>query len=280
MSRSREIDLKAILRDIRSGTCDSDLMDRYDMTCVEFRDVLKYLSDSGAIKLVNARNLLNDIKLGMTNKALMKKYRLSPAELKKTFLEMTKAGIVFFGNGERSPTKIKVKTEEIAGDIRAGMSETELMKVYNLSSRGLQSTFWKLVQSGILSWDEILGLKPSKVQSMIFPRMRKWLRGYPLLFIAVCEEGNPMNIGKMKDLSEKGVGVLGISAKVGDLKKLIVAPVGSFDLKPFRISGICRWSNSKNSASPPHAGFELTDSEDNDIASVEELLQFVTLTIA
>ncbi|MBI5252638.1 MAG: hypothetical protein HY912_24340 [Desulfomonile tiedjei] len=279
MSQGGKLDILAIHKDIRKGMGDSELMAKHGLSAVQLNGVINQASECGAIRLINAKELLGDIRLGMSNRAIMEKYGLSKKALKIVFQKLAGVGVALFRRKRRPVSKIVINVQEIVADIRSRMTETELMRLYNLSSRGLQSTFWKLVQSGAVTWDEVLGLAPAEDSPVIFPKIRKWLRGYPIFFIAVCEEGNPMNIGKMTDLSEKGVGVKGIFARVGDTKTLIIAPVGIFDLKPFSVNGICRWCNPGISGELSNAGFEI-NLDENGLAKVEELLQFVTLTLA
>jgi len=49
----------------------------------------------------------------------------------------------------------KINATEIAGDIRQGMSNAELMRKHHVSSEGLHSLFKKLVTAGILNQSEI-----------------------------------------------------------------------------------------------------------------------------
>ncbi len=52
-------------------------------------------------------------------------------------------------------TKPKIDAQEALAYIRSAKSDTELMAIYNLSSRGLQSLFKKLIAAGVLSVAEI-----------------------------------------------------------------------------------------------------------------------------
>lgn len=51
--------------------------------------------------------------------------------------------------------KTRVDAKQAIDDIRAGMSDADLMEKYSISSRGLQSLFRKLVSSGLLKQSEI-----------------------------------------------------------------------------------------------------------------------------
>jgi hypothetical protein len=115
------------------------------------------------------------------------------------------------------------------------------MEKQGLSSRGLQSTFWKLVRSGVLTWDELLDMDPDLNDSVTFQKLREWSRRYPVLSTEVYEEENPQNRGMIKDLSEKGIGVVGVHAFINEQKWLRLIPGEFLDLQPFSLEAQCRW---------------------------------------
>lgn len=50
---------------------------------------------------------------------------------------------------------VKVSAKEVLADIRAGMSDRDLMKKYGLSEKGLQSLSKKLIDAGVLKQSEL-----------------------------------------------------------------------------------------------------------------------------
>jgi hypothetical protein len=61
-------------------------------------------------------------------------------------------------------SKPKLSAKEVVQDIRAGMTDGELMAKYNLSAKGLQSVFQKLIDAGILISAELECRMPSAQQ--------------------------------------------------------------------------------------------------------------------
>lgn len=272
------IDAKEVLKDIRSGLNDSELMEKYNLTPRVLERLFVELAQLGAIKRISAAKLLRDIRQGITNKDLMEKYNLTRWGLKKAFTQMTEAGIAFFDDRAQERVKLRIRTSEVLRDIRSGMTELEIMAKYGLSSRGLQSTFWKLVRSGALTWDDLLSIYPNMEDSVTLQRTRNSVRSYPILGIRVYEEGNSENRGKIKDLSEKGFGVIGIVAAVGERKTLVLVPDELFEIEPLSVVAECRWFKSNGQGGLSSAGFEMLDVDTKISASIQELVQLMTLT--
>jgi uncharacterized protein (DUF433 family) len=272
------IDAKQVMEDIRSGMDDLALMEKYNLSQRGLESLVKKLADAGIVREISAKELLRDVRSGMTNKELMKKYKLSAKALKKIFGEMTDAGIAFFADRRDAREKKRIQTSRILADIRARLSEAQIMNKYELSSRGLQSTFWKLVRSGSLTWDELLHVYPALDDSVTLQKMRQWTRSHPILSISIYEEGNPENRGKVRDLTENGVGVTGMSVLPDEQKKLVMVPDEFMELEPFSLEAICRWSSPGCEGETCSAGFEIVYMDEKSLEELQELVQLMTLT--
>jgi uncharacterized protein (DUF433 family) len=272
------IDAAAVLKDIRSGMSDAALMTKYNLSHWGLENLLNQLAALGAIRQIDARELLREIRSGMTNKDLMQKYELSRRALKKIFEEMTQAGVVFFRERSGSVEKKRIDVRTITKDILDGMTELRLMEKYALSSRGLQSTFWKLVRSGALTWDELLGIYPDLEDSVTIRAIRDESRGYPILAVEVFEANNPQNTGQIIDLSNKGFGAKGILAQVDEVKAFVLVPSEIIDIGSIRLKAACRWCKPSQNEGRPSAGFEIIQIEQKSSATLEELLDLMTLT--
>lgn len=272
------IDAKQVIEDIRSGMDDLALMEKYNLSPKGLESLVKKLADAGAVREISAKDLLHDIRAGMTNKELMKNYRLTAKALKRIFTEMTDAGVAFFGDNRDAREKKRIQTSLLLADIRAHLSEAQIMEKYGLSSRGLQSAFWKLVRSGAVTWDELLNVYPALDDSVTLQKMRQWIRSHPILSIAVYEEGNPENRGKIRDLTEKGVGVTGIQVFPDERKTLVLVPDVFMELNRFTLQGICRWSNPGHRGEVCSAGFEIENIDADSFGKLQELVQLMTLT--
>lgn len=278
METKTVVNAQKILGDIRSGLSDSVLMAKYNLSPRGLERLLLKLAQLGAIKRINAAELLKDIRSGITNSDLMKKHNLSRNALKRVLEEMTDVGIHFFRENRGSREKLRIKTFEIVGDIRSGMSELEIMNKYGLSSRGLQSAFWKLVRSGALTWEEILNNFPNLEESVTLQLIRKNIRSYPILSVKVYEENNPQNEGKLRDLSETGLGITGMQACVGEEKKIVLVPDEFMDLNAMTLKVVCRWFRPDAAKGLHSAGFQIQNLNDENSRTIRELVQLMTLT--
>ncbi len=271
------IDAKKAMEDIRSGMSDSALMTKYNLSPIGLQSLITKLVDLGAIRQVVARDLLRDIRAGLTNSELMEKYSLSAKTLTRLFNDMTESGIEFFRERQDVREKKRIDIREIVADVRSGLTEPQLMEKYALSSRGLQSAFWKLVHSGALSWEELLSSYPGLQDSVTLSRMRQWTRSYPILSVPVYELGNPRNRGKIRDLSDKGVGATGVSGVVGQKLTLVLVPDEFLVIKPFELMVECKWFSPGKEDHPCSAGFEILDVEGKGMMQLQELVQLMTL---
>jgi len=126
---------KAVVSDIRAGVDDTGLMRAYG------------LSARGLEKLY-AKLVAADL--------------LSQTELDQRSLRSQRSHIVELVNPPESPLpKAFISTSDAVADIRAGMSDTELMEKHNLSARGLENLLRKLSDSGALNRSEISSRRTS-----------------------------------------------------------------------------------------------------------------------
>ncbi len=96
---------------------------------------------------IDASEVLKDIRAGVNHFTLMDKYRLSAKGLNSLFRKLLDAGVV--KRGDLGPSyKVEISASEAIRDIRSGMTKSDFMEKHRISSRGLQSLFRKLVETG------------------------------------------------------------------------------------------------------------------------------------
>jgi hypothetical protein len=132
-------------------------------------------------KKISAKDAVADIRSGMSDADLMGKYVLSNAGLQSLFDKLVTAGYIdlsellertaaFLGTVDisesfppaeavkaedgrqhsKSRAATRVNAQETARDIRSGMDDAALMQKYQLSYKGLQSLFKKLIDVGLV----------------------------------------------------------------------------------------------------------------------------------
>jgi hypothetical protein len=225
--------------------------------------------------------ILKFMKLGSDHATLKRKYNLSEEGLKDLYRQLAAGGFLeWTGEDFIVAAKRRIDTKELVADIRSGVTDVELMEKYKLSSRGLQRVFNKLVDSGSVMVDDISGRSISYDDSVTLKKVRGSVRALPILSIDIHEKNNPQIIGRIKDLSEVGVGVRGLEAQVGELKSLLVVPDEFLEVERFSFEARCRWSRMGNQNKICNAGFEITDISESSFIQLQELLQLMTVSFS
>lgn len=138
---------------------------------------------------------------------------------------------------------VKIKARDIVSDIRARLSDFELMVKYDLSSDGLDTVLNRLANEGEIRLEEL------QERSAFFddPANRRETRACPRAYLRVPlpvhESNNPSNRGVITDMSLIGFRVRGISAEIGDEKDLIIDASGIESGCTIELGATCRWSN-------------------------------------
>ena len=127
--------------------------------------------------VISARELLGDLTNNLSDKELMKKHNLSPRGLKRLYKKLLDKGQIFrralarrMGLSTHEFTvrcenkkakKVTVAASDVMKNLANEMTDTELMRAYKLSPRGLQSLFRKLYNNGLISKATFLRRKGS-----------------------------------------------------------------------------------------------------------------------
>src|SRR5271157_393721 len=225
--------------------------------------------------------VLKFMRLGVDHATLKGKYNLSEEGLQDLYKQLAEAGFLeWTGEDFIVAAKRRIDTKELVTDIRSNLSDVELMEKYKLSSRGLQRVFSKLADSGAVMADDLSGRSISYDDSVTLKNVRGSIRALPILSIGIHERNIPHIMGRIRDLSEEGVGVRGLVAGVGELKSLVVVPDEFLEIDPFSFEAKCRWFRMGDSGKICNAGFEITDIEEGSLIQLQELLQLMTVSFS
>lgn len=116
---------------------------------------------------INGKEAAKSIRTGMSDEALMKKYALSARGLQSLFRKLVAASEIdqheidarmlscqqshivdlIISNPAQFKTAL-IDADQAVKDIRAGMSDIELMHKYDVSAKGLENLFTKLIAAG------------------------------------------------------------------------------------------------------------------------------------
>ena len=108
---------------------------------------------------IKARDAVRDIRSGMTDSELMEKYGLSAKGLQSVFLKLLEAKAITHAemNQRRAiyhdiTVVQQIDARDIVKDIRSGMTDSELLKKYDLSSEGLRFALQTLTDTEVMSF--------------------------------------------------------------------------------------------------------------------------------
>lgn len=222
---------------------------------------------------ISARDAVRDIKSGMGESELMKKYRLSPQGLKHLMQELAELGLIPDSTGEkaRSPKK-RVKVKDFIKDFRAGLSDAELTRKYDLSHDALYILLQKLMNMRALRPDELFGDLDIKSGSVSPLNVRELERYYLDFQVDVFDASRPGNKGVIRDITEKGIGILGISCSPGELKTFVITPEKSHGIDPFLLRAECRWSDIQVEGDCV-SGFSIEEISADDLTGLRTLIK-------
>ncbi len=172
--------------------------------------------------------------------------------------------------------KPHVAVKDIVNDIRSGTPDHELMKKYNLSSKGLQRAFQKLVAMGAMTQAEIDARGQPAADTIFFQSMREFPRHYLVVQIPIQVIGdNSQTVGKVRDITEQGLGISGVEATVGEEKTFGFHPDEFISVQPFTFKAECRWAEQKGPKDFV-AGFQITNITKDGLERLHQLIQDLT----
>ena len=161
-------------------------------------------------------------------------------------------------------------------DLRARLSDFELMAKYQLSLHQLQHVIKKLVNSGRIRGAEI------KERASFFdePANRLQTRRFPREYLRIPLEiqdlADPSKRGFVIDLSRDGFRTRGMPAAVGEEKGFVVhwsESQNTIELKP-NVSGS---HQALNQTSLFEAGFKIVQVSDGDLSEMRRLIRLLSL---
>lgn len=121
--------------------------------------------------LEQAYRFIRDVKAGMSDSELMTKYRLSPRGL-----VINKSAVKDLIDQHRSSSqpkpRLQIDGRKVVKDVRAGLSDDEIMEKYKLSKRQLQRVYRKIIEAGIVTPME-LASRLSITESQVFEALEE-----------------------------------------------------------------------------------------------------------
>lgn len=229
---------------------------------------------------ISAKDLVRDIRDRMTDAQLMEKYQLSAKGLQSAFEKLLETNSITRAELEWRPTPYqdtqfisRMIPEEAVADIRSGMTDFELMEKYNLSPNGLRRAFQSLVDAGLVTQQELADRLPGYAETVFVESLRELPRHFLAIAVDIYDRTKPELSGTLRDITEKGVGVSGIAAKLGEVKILAIPADKFIDADPILFEARCVWVDREGASMEFRAGFQITKISERCLKDLRTLIR-------
>lgn len=225
---------------------------------------------------ISARDVLRDIKQGMDSEAMMTKHNISFKSLQKVYAHLMDAGLLELVNGSlETPPVRRLRAKRMAYDIRSGMTSEEVRERYLLSPTQLQKAIDVLLENKVISLGQLR--QETRQQHPWVPSTapRQAERCYLDFELSIVDTGPPEIDGTVHDITEKGVGAVGIPAQPGDMRTFLVLRDEIVLIEPFMFEARCRWVSKKQPDADFIAGFQITHISEKDLKELRKLIRLV-----
>ncbi len=191
----------------------------------------------------------------------------------KSSLKTPKRAMSYAGNVRLR----KIKARKIVGDIRARVSDFELMSKYGLSMEQLEKALGKLVEAGKIREDEIKERGPFFDDPANRSKTRRFPRTYLRVPLEIEDLNNSSNKGLLIDLSDDGFRTRGIAVVVGQDKVFLVS-LKDVRKTAVRLQATCLWAKQDVDAKVlREAGFKIVHISESDLLEIRRVAGLLSL---
>ena len=173
--------------------------------------------------------------------------------------------------------KKQINARQMADDVRSGLADSQLMDKYELSAKGLQSVFQKLIEAGVVTETELEDRVPFSQLTADLSKVRDLPRNYTVFRVPIYDAMHDRLLGRVVDVTEKGLKVIGQKVEAGTKMHLIVQCPDLLDFVPIEFEAICRWSKSEEEGSFA-GGFEITKIEERHLSELRKMIEMNAFT--
>lgn len=225
-----------------------------------------------------ADEVVKYIQSGMSDTSLSEKFKLSFEELQQTLATLVDTGVLepvdskFF-----EPPKRRIKARLVVQDIRSGMTRNELLGKYELSPRMLQQTLRKLVDAKWLRPSDLRGDLYYQYCAEVPEHVREQVRFCLDFELEMYEKDRPEIRGRIIDIAEGGVGVIGMPAKVREIRTFVIYHEDFFEIDAFSFEAECRWVKGDRNGPEYVSGHRITAISEKDLEELRKLIHLLTM---
>lgn len=163
-------------------------------------------------------------------------------------------------------------TGDIVEDVRSGMADSTLMAKHGLSPVGLKRTLEKILELDLIEPEDVDRYACVHEDTARAYVDRQCRRNYPVLTAAIRCERDPDKRGIVRDISDKGVGTVGLETEVDATDTFTVV---EHEFALFSFEAKCRWARKPAGNGEFLAGLEITRISEKDR---QELVDWVSIS--
>jgi len=173
----------------------------------------------------------------------------------------------------------ELKATELLEDIRSGMGMSELMAKHDVSSEGLKGVVTILLDTQAITRDELYGELHSLFDTVVPDNTRELPRHKLDFDTLVYDPTQPEIYGKVLDITEAGVGLKGIDAKLEQTKAFVILGDAFGDVAPIEFEAKCRWVEPAKDGVECVTGFQITKISDKDFRELQKMIRLLELEL-
>jgi uncharacterized protein (DUF433 family) len=227
---------------------------------------------------INAKDILRDIRSGLNDKALMEKYKLSPAALKTVFDELVAARLLERSEDGSIITNIRrIEVKKVVEDILSGRTAFELMSDYKLSAILLRDLCRQLIESKALRRDQLGRELVLRMDAAVPGEIRREARGKVDFDVDVFESERPNIVGKVLEVSKRGLRTVGIPAVPGKITGFRISGDVFGQFEAFQFEAQCQWTKGVLHSKDFVGGYEIVRVTEQDSRELGKLITLAGL---
>lgn len=320
------------VRNIKAGMTDSELMERYRLSSKGLQDLFEKLVKAKLVtseeidrrmptmdRTVDLRGMLDDLKLDELDNAFDEdtpawwtcpscgvskdqEFEVCPKCGHETSKQVDAGGRPDAEKGtapapeppKQSPLKSappqlapetqknaqpefqqSVNTDQILEGVRAGLTDSELMDKHNITYAKLDEIFQQLLDAQAVTRGELYGRSSLFLDTVSVDATPEESTHYLAFPIPVSDARDPRIVGRLRNVKERMVGMVGIEAKIDEKRSFVVYPEKFVDVQPIAFDATCVWFVKESEGY--YAGFQITYISDRDQYRLDELVRALTL---
>ena len=171
------------------------------------------------------------------------------------------------------PSKRRIPAREVVKSIRGGGSKAQLMEEYSLTPAGLQKVLQQLAETKMIHISELPEELLTFFRAEVPSDTRKEERHCIDFELPVWEPLYPDVKGRVLDITERGIGILGIPTAIHEEKELVIYSEEFLEIEPFTLHAKCRWVKRAEGSGEYVSGFQVSQIHEQDLEELRKLIQ-------